>query len=121
MITSFGSLFAGHVDFGDDIGLDATPVNGRWLSDERLAGVFVKGLAIAQTMDRLGYDTFWMAEHHFQREGYECIPNLLMYNVHLAHLTERIKLGCGSTSRPCGTRSVLQRTSPLPTSLPAAG
>ena len=54
MITSFGSLFAGHVDFGDDIGLDATPVNGRWLSDERLAGVFDKGLAIAQTMDRLG-------------------------------------------------------------------
>ena len=100
MITSFGSLFAGHVDFGDDIGLDATPVNGRWLSDERLAGVFDKGLAIAQTMDRLGYDTFWMAEHHFQREGYECIPNLLMYNVHLAHLTERIKLGCGFNIAP---------------------
>ena len=100
MITSFGSLFAGHVDFGVDIGLDATPVNGRWLSDERLAGVFDKGLAIAQTMDRLGYDTFWMAEHHFQREGYECIPNLLMYNVHLAHLTERIKLGCGFNISP---------------------
>ncbi len=100
MITSFGSLFAGHVDLGDDIGLDATPVNGRWLSDERLAGVFDKGQAIAQTMDRLGYDVFWMAEHHFQREGYECIPNLLMYNVHLAHLTERIKFGCGFNIAP---------------------
>ena len=29
-------------------------------------------------MDRLGYSTFWMAEHHFQPEGYECIPNVLM-------------------------------------------
>ena len=45
MITKFGSLFAGHVDL-DDIGFDATPVNDRWLSDERLAGVFDKTEAI---------------------------------------------------------------------------
>ena len=82
MITKFGSLFAGHVDF-DDIGLDATPANDRWLSDDRLASAFDKAEAIAQTMDRLDYDTFWMAEHHFQREGYECIPNLLLFAVHL--------------------------------------
>jgi alkanesulfonate monooxygenase SsuD/methylene tetrahydromethanopterin reductase-like flavin-dependent oxidoreductase (luciferase family) len=25
-----------------------------------------------------GYDTFWMAEHHFQPEGTELIPNLSM-------------------------------------------
>ena len=36
MITRFGTLFAGHVDL-DDIGFDATPVNDRWLSDEKLA------------------------------------------------------------------------------------
>ncbi len=30
------------------------------------------------TMDELGYDTLWMAEHHFQHEGYECLPNILM-------------------------------------------
>ncbi len=90
MITKFGSLYAGHVDL-DDIGFDATPVNDRWLSDQRLATVFDKAQAIAQLMDRTGYDTFWMAEHHFQREGYECIPNLLQLIVHLAHLTERIK------------------------------
>jgi hypothetical protein len=28
-------------------------------------------------MDRTGYDTYWLDEHHFQREGYECIPNVL--------------------------------------------
>ena len=51
-------------------------------------------------MDRLGYDTFWMAEHHFQHEGYECIPNVLMMAVHLAHVTERIRLGCGFNVTP---------------------
>ena len=99
MITKFGSLFAGHVDF-DDIGLDATPANDRWLSDDRLASVFDKAEAIAAVMDRLDYDTFWMAEHHFQREGYECIPNLILFAIHLAHLTKRIKIGCGFNIAP---------------------
>jgi alkanesulfonate monooxygenase SsuD/methylene tetrahydromethanopterin reductase-like flavin-dependent oxidoreductase (luciferase family) len=99
MITRFGSLYAGHVDL-DNIGLDGTPVNERWLSDEHLATVFDKAEAIVTTMDRLGYSTFWAAEHRFQREGYECIPNLLMLFVHLAHLTERIKFGCGFNVAP---------------------
>ena len=42
-------------------------------------------------MDRLGYGTFWMAEHHFQPEGTECIPNVLMMALHLTHVTERLK------------------------------
>ena len=41
-----------------------------------------------------------MAEHHFQPEGYECIPNLLMLNVHLAHLTKNIRLGCAFNIAP---------------------
>ena len=99
MITSFGSLFAGHVDL-DNEGLDGTPANDRWLSDERLASVFPKSEAIAKLMDRTGYDTFWLAEHHFQREGYECIPNILMVAVHLAHLTTRLRIGCGFNITP---------------------
>ncbi len=99
MITKFGSLYAGHVDL-DDVGFDATPVDKRWLSDERLAGALGKAEAIARLMDREGYDTFWLAEHHFQREGYECIPNILLLAVHLAHVTRRIKLGCGFNILP---------------------
>ena len=99
MITKFGSLFAGHVDF-EDIGLDATALNDRWLPDEHLASVFDKAEAIAGVMDRLGYETFWMAEHHFQREGYECIPNLMLFAVHLAHLTKELKIGCGFNIAP---------------------
>ena len=99
MITKFGSLYAGHVDL-DDVGYDATPVNDRWISDEKLASVFPKAQAIAVRMDELGFDTFWAAEHHFQREGYECIPNLLMMYVHLAHLTKNLKFGCGFNVNP---------------------
>ncbi len=99
MINRFGSLFAGHIDL-DDMGFDATPANDRFYSNERLATVFDKTDAIAKTMDTKGYDTFWMAEHHFQREGYECIGNLLMEAVHLCHITDNIKIGCGFNIAP---------------------
>lgn len=99
MITRFGSLFAGHVDL-EDHGLAATAVNDRWLSNERLLGVFDKATRIAQLMDRRGYDVFWLAEHHFQREGYEVVPNILLLALHLSHLTAKIKFGCGFNIAP---------------------
>ena len=99
MIDKFDSLFAGHVDM-DNVGYTGTPVNDRSFSDEHLASVFDKSESIALLMDRLGYDTFWMAEHHFQPEGYECIPNLLMMGVHLAHMTKSIKIGCAFNIAP---------------------
>jgi alkanesulfonate monooxygenase SsuD/methylene tetrahydromethanopterin reductase-like flavin-dependent oxidoreductase (luciferase family) len=99
MITKFDSLYAGHVDM-DNVGYGGTPVNDRSFSDEHLATAFDKALAIAQLMDRRGFDTFWMAEHHFQPEGYECIPNLLMMSLHLAHLTQSLKFGCGFNITP---------------------
>ena len=99
MITKFGYLYAGHVDL-DDLGLGGTPVNDRWLPDEDLASAFDKAADIARAMDRSGFDTMWLAEHHFQREGYECIPNILMLAVHLAHLTKRIDFGCGFNVTP---------------------
>ena len=99
MITSFDSLFAGHVDV-DNVGYRGTPVNDRYYSDEYLATAFDKSVAIAQLMDRTGYDTLWLAEHHFQPEGFECIPNIPMLSVHLAHMTERLNFGCGFNITP---------------------
>ena len=51
-------------------------------------------------MDRGGYSTLWFAEHHFQREGYECIPNVLLLALHLAHLTQQLRYGCGFNIAP---------------------
>lgn len=99
MITKFDSLYAGHIDM-DDIGYAGTAVNDRWFDNDNLAAVFSKAESICKRMDHLGFDTFWMAEHHFQPEGYECIPNVVMMALHLAHLTERIRLGCGFNIAP---------------------
>ena len=99
MITKFDSQFAGHVDM-EDLGYGGTAVNDRRFPDAHLATVFDKTEAIARLMDRSGYNTFWMAEHHFQPEGYECIPNILMLGLHLAHLTQNIRLGCGFNITP---------------------
>ncbi|MCH9037311.1 MAG: LLM class flavin-dependent oxidoreductase [Chloroflexi bacterium] len=99
MIERFSILYAGHVDM-DNIGYDGTPVNERFLSDEHLASALATTEDIAKTADRLGYNTLWLAEHHFQREGYECLPNLLMQFVHLSHLTKNIKFGCAFNVPP---------------------
>jgi alkanesulfonate monooxygenase SsuD/methylene tetrahydromethanopterin reductase-like flavin-dependent oxidoreductase (luciferase family) len=99
MITKFVTVYPGHIDL-PDVGQHATPANERRYSNDELAGVFDKTEAIARTMDALGFDTLWLAEHHFQHEGYECIPNILMLAVHLAHLTQRLRIGCGFNIAP---------------------
>ena len=99
MITKFTTVYPGHVDLPDR-GQNATPVNERRFSNEHLASVFAKTEAIAQTLDKLGFDTLWLAEHHFQHEGYEVIPNLLMMAVHLAQMTKSLRIGCGFNIAP---------------------
>jgi alkanesulfonate monooxygenase SsuD/methylene tetrahydromethanopterin reductase-like flavin-dependent oxidoreductase (luciferase family) len=99
MITKFDSLYAGHVDM-DDIGYGGTAVNSRVFSNEHLVTTFAKARSLARLLDRCGYDTFWLAEHHFQREGYECIPNVLLMALDLAHQTAQLKMGCGFNIAP---------------------
>ena len=99
MIKRISSLYAGQVDL-DGIGFEGTPVNQRHYDNEKLITPLATAGAMAQLMDRYGFDTLWMAEHHFQREGYECIPNILMMAVHLAGRTERLRFGCGFNIAP---------------------
>lgn len=99
MIKRFSSLYAGHVDF-EESGQNADPVNDRRYSNEHLASVFDKCEALARCMDEHGYHTLWFAEHHFQHEGYEVIPNIPMLGVHLAHLTKTLRFGCGFNITP---------------------
>jgi alkanesulfonate monooxygenase SsuD/methylene tetrahydromethanopterin reductase-like flavin-dependent oxidoreductase (luciferase family) len=99
MISRFMTVYPGHIDM-PDLGQHATPADERNFDDRALASVFGKLEAIARQMDRFGWDTLWLAEHHFQREGYEVLPNVLMLAVHLAHLTERLKIGCGFNITP---------------------
>jgi alkanesulfonate monooxygenase SsuD/methylene tetrahydromethanopterin reductase-like flavin-dependent oxidoreductase (luciferase family) len=99
MIRSFSASYAGHV-VDDHLGFQGTPANDRWYSNERLAEAFHWALDFSRHLEGLGYDEFWMAEHHFQPEGYECIPNLLMMSLYLADHTQRLKFGCGFNITP---------------------
>ena len=100
MIKSFSALYAGHVLDGEGIGYSGTPHDDRRYSNDRLAKAFDIARESAIFMEDLGYDILWMAEHHFQREGYECIPNLLILSQYLAQHTKRIKFGCGFNVLP---------------------
>jgi alkanesulfonate monooxygenase SsuD/methylene tetrahydromethanopterin reductase-like flavin-dependent oxidoreductase (luciferase family) len=99
MIRKFSTVFAGHVDLPER-GQDTMPLNERRFSNAHLASVFEKTEAIARVMDETGWDTLWLAEHHFQHEGNEVIPNLLMAAVHLCHLTKNLRIGCGFNITP---------------------
>jgi len=93
MITRFSTLYVGHIEL-EDCGLSGTPADDRRYPNDRLIEAFATAAALARAADTLGYETLWLAEHHFQHEGYECIPNIPMLAVDLAHRTERIKIGC---------------------------
>jgi alkanesulfonate monooxygenase SsuD/methylene tetrahydromethanopterin reductase-like flavin-dependent oxidoreductase (luciferase family) len=84
----------------EQVGYSGIPVNDRWFPNERLIEVLANARDLAQLLERLGYDSLWTAEHHFQREGYECVPNVLLLNVYLASQTTRLKFGCGFNITP---------------------
>ena len=94
MIKNFSVFYVGNIDL-EDVGLDGIPANDRRYRNERLTQSMETAEKAAILMDELGYHALWMAEHHFQREGYECIPNVIMMGTHLAAKTERLKFGCG--------------------------
>jgi alkanesulfonate monooxygenase SsuD/methylene tetrahydromethanopterin reductase-like flavin-dependent oxidoreductase (luciferase family) len=55
---------------------------------------------VARVMDDEGYYCLWTAEHHFQREGYEVLPNLILIGTYLAAVTRQLKFGCGFNILP---------------------
>ena len=77
MIVNFSASYAGHV-IDTEIGLEGTPANERNYTNEELIETFDWALDISKHLEKLGFQEFWMAEHHFQPEGHEAIPNLLM-------------------------------------------
>ncbi|MBV9814746.1 MAG: LLM class flavin-dependent oxidoreductase, partial [Alphaproteobacteria bacterium] len=99
MIKRFHALYVGQIEL-DNIGLAGTPANDRRYSNEQLGEVFWTARDVARVMDELGYYAFWTAEHHFQREGYECLPNLIQLGLWLATQTRRLKFGCAFNILP---------------------
>jgi alkanesulfonate monooxygenase SsuD/methylene tetrahydromethanopterin reductase-like flavin-dependent oxidoreductase (luciferase family) len=99
MITKFSVLYVGQIDL-DNVGRNGTPADERRYPNERLVEAFQMAKEVAQLMDELGYYCLWTAEHHFQREGYEVFPNLILLSTWLATQTRRLKLGCAFNILP---------------------
>ena len=92
MIKRFSVLYVGQIDL-DNVGVGGTPADQRQYPNERLIQAYDHAVALAKHLDDLGFYCLWTAEHHFQREGYECFPNLILLGVHLAGLTQKLKFG----------------------------
>ena len=43
--------------------------------------------------EKLGFQSFWLTEHHFQPEGAEMSPNPLLVQMAIATQTKKIRLG----------------------------
>ena len=61
--------------------------------------VHARVTAEIQAADRLGYDTAWVAEHHFSNQ-YGIMPDVFTYMGYLAAQTTRIRLGTAVVTLP---------------------
>ena len=87
-----GAFFFGGVEMSDAGGGPPNPMDRRY-DNAACWDATLKYIDAAVTADRLGYDSFWTTEHHFQYEGYEVIPNGILVSAWIAARTERIRLG----------------------------
>ncbi len=87
-----GAFFFGGVEM-DDAGAGPPLAHDRRYSNEACWTATLEYINSAKEADRLGYDSFWTTEHHFQYEGYEVIPNGILISTWIAAQTERIRLG----------------------------
>ena len=87
-----GAFLFGGVEM-DDAGAGPPAPTDRRYSNEAMWQASEQMLEMGVLCDTLGYDSYWLTEHHFQYEGYEVVPNGLMFSAILAERTERIRIG----------------------------
>ena len=87
-----GAFFFGGVEMDDAGAGPPNPMDRRYSNDACWTST-LEYINSAVEADRLGYDSFWTTEHHFQHEGYEVIPNGIMISTWIAARTERIRVG----------------------------
>jgi alkanesulfonate monooxygenase SsuD/methylene tetrahydromethanopterin reductase-like flavin-dependent oxidoreductase (luciferase family) len=76
-----------------DAGSDSITPTSRRYDNNAVIECYRNLVEWARTADSLGYDTMWLTEHHFQYEGYEVLPNLILFGQHLAGQTKNLRLG----------------------------
>src|SRR3954447_25848488 len=76
-----------------DAGSGPPAPKDRRASNAEIVGVYDSLGRWARAAAAAGYDSLWLAEHHFQTEGYEVVPNILLVSSFLAGQTQRLKFG----------------------------
>lgn len=87
-----GAFFFGGVEMDDAGAGPPNPMDRRYTNEQAWRAT-LDYINSATEADRLGYDSFWTTEHHFQYEGYEVIPNGVLISTWIAARTKRIRLG----------------------------
>ncbi len=77
----------------DDAGPGAPAPTDRRYDQKTMWHAATRMLDMGVRADELGFDSFWLTEHHFQYEGYEVVPNGLMFGAILAERTRNIRIG----------------------------
>jgi alkanesulfonate monooxygenase SsuD/methylene tetrahydromethanopterin reductase-like flavin-dependent oxidoreductase (luciferase family) len=77
----------------DDVGMDGPDPYGRRYAPEKYAEGYLALFDYAKLADQHGYESFWLTEHHFQREGYQFMPIVVLVSTALAQHTSRLKFG----------------------------
>ncbi|MGI9624590.1 MAG: LLM class flavin-dependent oxidoreductase [Acidimicrobiales bacterium] len=77
----------------DDAGAGPPAPTDRRFSQEAMWAATERIIDMGVLSEQLGFDSYWLTEHHFQYEGYEVIPNGILIGAILAERTERIRIG----------------------------
>src|SRR5690606_36059670 len=85
-------FFFGGVEMADAGAGPPNPMDRRY-GNEEVWRATLDYVETAKVAERLGYDSFWTTEHHFQYEGYEVIPNGILISTWIAAQTSTLRLG----------------------------
>ena len=88
-----GVFLFGGVEMDDAGAGPPAPTDRRYTQKQMWHAATLRMLDMGVKAEEVGFDTFWLTEHHFQYEGYEVIPNGVLFGAVLAERTSRIKIG----------------------------
>ncbi|MEV0697498.1 LLM class flavin-dependent oxidoreductase [Saccharopolyspora sp. NPDC050389] len=89
----YGVFFFGSVEMPDVLAGNPLPAGQRRATRQQVWDATEHLIDMGVRAEDLGYDSYWLAEHHFQHEGYEIVPNSLMLQSNLVARTQRIQVG----------------------------
>jgi alkanesulfonate monooxygenase SsuD/methylene tetrahydromethanopterin reductase-like flavin-dependent oxidoreductase (luciferase family) len=77
----------------DDAGAGPPAPTDRRYTQKEMWDAALKIMDTGVKAEEAGFDSFWFTEHHFQYEGYEVLPNGILFAAVLAERTSRIRIG----------------------------